>query len=840
MVEGILLGVLGDILYDGGKAAFASFVGGAPVRKAVNAVASEFPGVPGLSRALGEWCRSGEFATLIESFRVGTLPSVQEAVVDSFVETSKFYDGITNTHRSARRILEAFWRHLEEELYRSGDGALIEAQRGKLRHRETQARLEDIGGLLRELDLGKAPADGPGPLCPRQPWAPLPDFVGRKKEIEELLSKLRGGGRASISGMGGVGKTELALHVAHLLSREYPDAQLFVNMHGTDEQKLDAGNALAACVRSLAGPAYRIPDGLSERAALYHSALSGRRALILLDNVSEETNLRPLLPPPGNALLITSRRALAVPGVERVELKELEGEDARKLLLLLAPRVASDTADVICRLCGNLPLAVRAAGNLLEVTADLNPAAYAARLNDERTRFDEIGDEGVNAGVEASFNLSYQSLQAETARTFRRLSVFPASFDAEAAERVCEDGGHAHLSDLARRGLVQYDPASGRYRMHDLMRVFAGQRLTVEDGNTAERHCAYYMFLLQEANEHFISGGESAMRGLNLFDLEWSNIRAGQAWAAAHAREQRGAALACSDYPNAGANLLHLRLPARDYLSWLEAAVSAARIVGISEVEGKNLFHLGNAYDDLSDPHRAVMCYEQALDIFRKAHYRRGEAGALHGLASQYEHLGQTARAIQIYEQALRLAREEGDPSQEAAVLGNLGNAYLSLDDPGSALNFYQQALTLVSGRDRRTEGNMLANLGNFQARYGEPHSARVLYEHSLSIFRELGDLRGEAEVLGSLGAFYDAILGETGRAVECYEQRLNLARELEDRRGEAVTLFNLSLAVAKLGDRQRALRHAEAALAIFEQIDDRRAAVVRKRLTRWHRNVWQ
>lgn len=120
------------------------------------------------------------------------------------------------------------------------------------------------------------------------------------------------------------------------------------------------------------------------------------------------------------------------------------------------------------------------------------------------------------------------------------------------------------------------------------------------------------------------------------------------------------------------------------------------------------------------------------------------------------------------------------------------------------------------------------------------PHSARVLYERSLSIFRELGDLRGEAEVLGSLGAFYDAILGETGRAVACYEQRLNLARELEDRRGEAVTLFNLSLAVAKLGDRQRALRHAEAALAIFEQIDDRRAALVRKRLTRWQRNVWQ
>jgi len=838
MLEEILLGVLSNVLYEGGETGLRRFLIGSPVRLAIKASAHEFPGVSGLNQALNNWCRSDQFASLIESFSLGKLPNIHEAMIDSFVGTGMFYDGLINTHETARRVLEAFWSHLERELYKSGEGALIEAQRGKIRHSETQAKLEELRGQLLESDRAKASGSGPGCVPPYQLWAPLPDFVGRKKVIDELLHKLRVGCHASICGMGGVGKTELALFVAHLLRNDYADAQLFVNMHGTGAGKLDVGDALAACIRSLAGPEGRIPDSLDERGALYHSLLSGKRALILLDNVADEAKLRLLLPPPGNVLLVTSRRALAAPGVERIELREFDAEQAQELLLKLAPHVEPGVADVICRLCGYLPLAIRAAGNLLRVTTDLKPSEYAVKLEDERTRLEEIGTEGVEAGVEASFNLSYESLRAETASIFLRLSVFPATFGADAEEKVCRDDLHLHLSELVRRGMVMYDQASDRYRLHDLMRVFAGKRLTEEACDLAERHCGYYLLLLEDINKLFISG-EATTRGLSLFDLEWSNIRAGQSWAVEHAHERRGAALACSDYPNAGANLLHLRLSTRDYVGWLRAAISAARSIGLSEVEGKNLFHLGNAYDDLGDALSAMMCYEQSLTIFRKTDEPRCEAAALHGMASQYEHLGQTDDAVGLYEQALGLARQVGDPDLEAAVLSNLGNAYTTKSDLHRALSFYQQALPLASGRgDRRSEGTILANLGNLYSRLGESSSALGFYEQSLSIFRGLGDRRGEGEVLGCLGVYYEEVLGETAKAVEYYERRLGIAREIDDRRGEAITLFNLSLAVAKLGDRRRAIDYAGAALKLFEQIDDPRATVVREQLSRWRSHV--
>ena len=125
------------------------------------------------------------------------------------------------------------------------------------------------------------------------------------------------------------------------------------------------------------------------------------------------------------------------------------------------------------RLCGYLPLALRAAASLIAATPDLNPLTYAAQLRDERTRLTKIGAEGVDIDVAASLNLSYQQLTPEAARVFRQLSVFPATFDAAAEEAICEDADHTHLSQLVRLSLAQYDETTGRYALHDLTRLFA-------------------------------------------------------------------------------------------------------------------------------------------------------------------------------------------------------------------------------------------------------------------------------------------------------------------------------------------------------------------------------
>lgn len=142
MLGEILLGVLSNVLFEGGKAGLGKFLTESPARKAIDATARDFPNIRGVNESLTRWCQSDEFAARIASLNQGSIPDVQESLVDSFIEAGKFYDGLTNTATSARRVLESFSKHLEEELYRSSAGALIEAQRAKARHRGSTMKIE--------------------------------------------------------------------------------------------------------------------------------------------------------------------------------------------------------------------------------------------------------------------------------------------------------------------------------------------------------------------------------------------------------------------------------------------------------------------------------------------------------------------------------------------------------------------------------------------------------------------------------------------------------------------------------------------------------------------------
>jgi tetratricopeptide (TPR) repeat protein/beta-phosphoglucomutase-like phosphatase (HAD superfamily) len=643
--------------------------------------------------------------------------------------------------------------------------------------------------------------EAPKPIIPtlHQLRAPVGDFVGREKEIADLLAALRGGASAAItgiSGMGGIGKTELAFYVAERLRDTYPDAQLVVDMRGTDDTPRDPADALAACIRAFVGVEQSLPDDLQELTRIYRSVLEGRRALILLDNASDSAQTRPLLPPAGSALLVTSRETIALPGLKRVTLEQLSPVEARELLTSIASRVPPDTADRICYLCGYLPLAIRAAGSLLDVTADLNPESYAEQLQDERRRLELIGVEGVDLGVEASLGLSYARLAPAAAHVFRQLAVFPTSFDARAEEKVCEDFAHKHLSELLRRNLVRYNRETQRYSLHDLARLFADSRMSDDKRHaTRMRHAAHYLKVLGECNELYLKGGDAIKSGLALFDLERRNIEAGQERACQRASEDDAAAWLCDEYPQAGIYMLVLRHHPRELIAWLEAALASARQLKDRASEGQHLCNLGNVYSNVGEARRAIESYEQALAISRAIGNRIGEGNVLCNLGIAYAQSGETRRAVNFLEQALVISREIGNHRSEGAILGNLGNAYVIL---------------------------------------GEIRRAVELYEQRLAMAREVGDRLGEGIVLGNLGNAH-ADLGETQRAIEFYEQRLAIAREMGDRVGEGNGLFNIGLAINGLGDRAKAKAHVEAALEIYEQIESPVAERARAKLAEWH-----
>ena len=315
-------------------------------------------------------------------------------------------------------------------------------------------------------------AEAPPTTSLHQLPAPPADFTGRIDELAKLEDQVQQGGAtisevsgiAGVRGMGGVGKTVLALELARRLVPKFPDAQFYLDLKGTT-QPLTPAEAMAHVIRSYNREA-ALPESEGELQGLYHSALQGQRALMLMDNASDADQVRPLIPPQGCIMLVTSRQRFDLPGLYPLDLDTLTPEDARDLLLRIAPRIG-DQADQIAQRCGYLPLALRLAAGALNERVNLTPEDYLRRLEDAQTRLDL---------VDASLTLSYDLLPQELQDSWTSLSVFPDSFYDVSAAAVWEvepDPAQDRLGDLINYSLVEYNQESQRYRLHDLARLLA-------------------------------------------------------------------------------------------------------------------------------------------------------------------------------------------------------------------------------------------------------------------------------------------------------------------------------------------------------------------------------
>jgi tetratricopeptide (TPR) repeat protein len=523
--------------------------------------------------------------------------------------------------------------------------------------------------------------------------------------------------------------------------------------------------------------------------------LHNKRVLLLLDNAKDAAQVKPLAPPTGCALLVTSRQHFALPGLQATNLETLPPPDAKDLLLRIAPRIRGE-AEAIAKLCGYLPQALRLAASAIAVRVSLNPQDYANQLANEKKRLELLT--GDDESVEASITLSYNLLDPEAQKRWRMLGVFPDTFDARASAAVWEletYPAQEALSQLLNFSMLEWNEATNRCRLHDLMRSFArGKAREAEPHIPAFRHAKHYLNVIREANDLYEKGDASLMRGLALLDLEWRNIQAGQEWAEAHSSNDREAALLCSDFPGRGARILNLRQYPRDQIRWCEAALAAARQLGDRRAKSIHLGNMANALNFLGEYNSAIACCEQQLAIASEIGDKRGQGNALGNMGVAYRYLEEFQRAIQLHEQQLAITLEIGDRSGEVHALGNLGTTYGASGELQRAIEYFRQTLDKA---------------------------------------KAIGDRVSEAASLGNLGNAY-ANLGEADRAIEFGEKRLTISRELGDRHGECVALWNVSLMLDKLGKRSDAIAHAEASLKIREEIEDPRAEVVRKQLEIW------
>ena len=603
---------------------------------------------------------------------------------------------------------------------------------------------------------------------------PPADFTGREIELNELRSAIGNGGVtiSGLQGLGGVGKTALALKLAEGLKSQYPDAQFYLDLKGADAKSLSVSDALSHVIRAY-HPTAKLPEGEAELRGLYNSVLEDKRALLLMDNAKDAVQVFPLIPPKSCVMIVTSRLHFDLPGLSAKNLNSLPMDDAKKLLLKIAERIG-DNAEAIAKLCGCLPLALTLAASTLKVKTNLSPSDYVRRLGKEEERIKlldkDSGKTTANIGVEASLSASYELLTEENRRKWAALSVFPDTFDCKAAAAVWqidEDSTTDALSELMSFSLIEYNETTERYRLHDLVRLYAAGRQNADErGASRNLHAVYYLDVLWSVHRFYEQGGEAITRGLSLFDLEWENIRIGHTWALANSDANDDAAALCIGYPDAGVHVLDLRQHPHDRIRWLEAAVAAARCLKRRSDEGAFLGNLGIAYAVLGETRRAIEFYEQQLVIGREVGYRRSEGNALGNLGTAYDDLGETRRAIEFYEQYLAIAREIGDRRGEGIALGNIGIAYKNLGETRRAIEFYEQWLIIAHEiGDRSSEGSALGNLGSAYCKLGEICRAIEFYEQCLVITREIGDRRGEGNALSGLGVSY-GISGENRKEI--------------------------------------------------------------------------
>lgn len=538
-----------------------------------------------------------------------------------------------------------------------------------------------------------------------------PVFVGREGELSRLAQALAPAddGTAadsvavvSVAGMAGVGKTAIAVRAASeaSLAGWFPGGVLMVDLRGYDspERRVQPTAALASLLRASGVPSEQIPPEQAEREWLWRTLLAGelgprRRILIVADNASSAEQVRPLVPAAGgHGVLVTSRHTLAdLDGALLLDVPTLPPGPAVELLRQALEaahpgddrvRTAPEAAEQLARLCGGLPLAIRIVAALLAADPGQPIAELAEALASENRRLKELDYDG-SLTVRAAFALSYQHLPQEQARLFRLLAVNPGpevSIGAAAAllgRDITETRREA--GRLRRAHLLEDGTARGRWRMHDLVRLFAVE-LADEDPERElafDRLLGYYLTTCQDADRRIGSGRATAgdqapfrtrQDALEWLDAEHENLVKLIRISYDTERYAVVVGLSISLYEFFG-----LRLHVSDWIETHQLALVASRVLDDRQASARVRIHLGSGFWRLRQYPPAEHHYRRALETFTELGDRCGEADALRGLGTTCLSMKRHEAAVSCYQQALGIYRELADRSGQAAALNGIG-----------------------------------------------------------------------------------------------------------------------------------------------------------------------
>ena len=710
---------------------------------------------------------------------------------------------------------------------------------------------------------GTAPRDEPGstgqvpPSPPAVRYSLPPDtavFTGRDAELSRITAAAaRATGTSGavtvclIDGMPGVGKTTLAVRAAHLLRDQFPDRQLFLNLHAhtPGREPVPPAAALALLLSAAGVSATSVPADVEGRSALWRNTIAGQRTLLVLDNAASSSQVVPLLPADAGCLvLVTSRRHLAdLPGaITPVPAGVLPPGAAADMFARLAPRAGAHPPGPVgelVKLAGCLPLAVA----LLARVYTGHPTWELGDLIRE-TRAGVLTLAAEKDTVEVAFEVSYRYLSADQQRLFRCLSLHPGSaidvYTAAALGGIPLDAARAGLDALHQEALLT-ETGHRRYVMHDLLRRYALDRAAgdpqAERARALDRLLDYYehttsvteAMLTRQARPQPSPAARSAASPAAVPDIP---DRAAALW---WARTEHANVLACLDHVTQAGQLARVvaltsgtAAVLRQDGPWTDAITRHATAVAAARQLGDRL-GLANALDDLGIVRRltgdyagAALAQEEALSIYRELGSRQGQANSLSHLGTVWTLADDYQRAAAALDAALVLYRTMDDREGQADTLNHVGVVRRLTHDQRGAAKVLEEALDIYRDLgNKQGQATTLTYLGTIRRRTGDYPGAARAQEQALDIQRELGNKQGQANALCYLGTLHrEAGLYE--RAAQDHEQALGMYREIGSRLGEANAMSELGVVRRMVGDYPGAVRLQEEALGIYRELSDR------------------
>ncbi|GGS89675.1 tetratricopeptide repeat protein [Streptomyces chromofuscus] len=682
-----------------------------------------------------------------------------------------------------------------------------------------------------------------------QSFGQLPDkigpFAGRRREMARIRQWVQAA-RAStqtrptvvvLHGAPGSGRTTLAVRATHDLRDQFRGACV-VDLRGDsrEEPPLSTREALLHLLNRLGAPREQLlfrerssaDQQVKRLSELYHQHLTGVPVTVVLDDASDPDQVRALLPERSDSLvLVTARTPLDLPGdlpawVHQLPVEPLDAVGAEELTGAAAQGETgpydAESADRIHRLCGGLPLALRIAGSSL---GPRSPRQLAS----------DLGAYGPVQPVERALWLRYTDQAEPARRLLRRLALAGrASLGVAAAASLLatdEAGATRHLAALSRAGLI--DQVRGnRYRLHELVRVFAHARL-VDEEEPGERAAAQERLIVNYADLadsvlRLVDGNMSTRsdrfgpHGFTSLDeaLRWLDDESSFITAALRHAEgvNQGAVLnllgALCDYCLLRGDLYRL-----GEISELAQAVDQGLLIRSVQ------WRTGIAARQLGELDKARTTLTSVVDLYREAHHDAGAARALCSLGITLHHQGNLTEAAARLRESLDLQAAPSLATDRAWTMHALAAVERDRAHLAEALDLLTRSLELHrAGESLHGEAWAHFQLGQLYLRLGDVPRAETELRRASDLYGRTRDARGQAWAQTQL-ARARLVAGDTVPALEELRQAAVRHRDNEDARGEAWTLYYLGQALEETGDLDRAVRELERSRAMFSRIRD-------------------